>query len=79
MKLGEKKMSNVEFVNKVAYEERIHRSLHGSKHAEPYLDALRVAATSCHVEGIFDEATFNEHGLAIGGPFTSPALERAIL
>jgi len=70
-------MSNLEFVKKVAYEERIHRQLHGVEHAIPYLDALRVAATSCHVEGIFDDATFNEHGLAIGGPFTSPAMERA--
>jgi len=66
-------MNNVEFVTKVAYEESIHRSLHGAKHAEPYLDALRIAARSCHVEGIFDDATFNEHGLAIGGPFTGTA------
>lgn len=69
-------MNNTEVVNKVAYEERIHRELHGTEHAKPYLDALRIAAKSCHVEGIFNEVTFNKHGLAVGGPFTNPAVER---
>jgi hypothetical protein len=69
-------MSNIEVVNRVAYEERIHRELHGTEHAVPYLKALRIAAKTCHVEGIFDDVTFNEHGLAIGGPFTNPAVER---
>ena len=62
-------MSNLEFISKVAYEERIHRSLHGVKHAEPYLAVLRKAATVAKTEGIFDDVTFNKHGLAEGGPF----------
>lgn len=69
-------MSNVEVVNRVAYEERIQRELHGVEHAKPYLMALRIAARSCHVEGIFDDVTFNEYGLAEGGPFTNPVVER---
>ena len=39
------KMSNLEFISKVAYQERIHRSLHGVEHAKPYLAVLRKAAT----------------------------------
>ena len=62
-------MTNVEFVARAAYEERIHRSLHGEKHAKPYLEVLRKAASVAKTEGIFDNATFNEHGLAEGGPF----------
>ncbi len=63
-------MSNLEFIAKVAYEERIHRSLHGVKHAEPYLEVLRRAAQVGHTDGAFDDVTFNKHGLAEGGPFT---------
>ena len=63
------KMSNLEFISKVAYQERIHRSLHGVEHAKPYLAVLRKAATVAATEGIFDDVTFNEHGLATGGPF----------
>ena len=62
-------MNNLEFIAKVAYEERIHRSLHGVKHAEPYLAVLRRAATVASTEGIFDDVTFDKHGLAVGGPF----------
>ena len=62
-------MSNLEFIAKVAYEERIHRSLHGVEHAIPYLKVLRRAAAVAQKEGIFDEVTFNEYGLAEGGPF----------
>lgn len=62
-------MSNQEVVRKVAYEERIHRQLHGVEHAKPYLRALRIAATSCHVDGIFDDVAFDKNGLATGGPF----------
>ena len=69
-------MSNTKVVNRVANEERMHRELHGVEHAKPYLDALRIAAKSCHVEGIFDDVTFDKYGLAKGGPFTNPAVER---
>ena len=62
-------MSNLELIAKVAYEERIHRSLHGVEHAIPYLKVLRRAAAVAQKEGIFDEVTFNEYGLAEGGPF----------
>jgi len=86
-------MNNLEFIAKVAYQERIHRELHGDEHAKPYMEVLRTAAQCAHVKGIFDDATFNEYGLAEGGPFTkpafvwkmvkvdneSPAVERAIL
>lgn len=62
-------MSNLKFIKEVAYQERIHRELHGVEHAKPYLRALRIAASSGHVEEIFDDVTFNKHGLAEGGPF----------
>ena len=62
-------MSNVEFISKVAYEERIHRSLHGVEHAKPYLAVLRKAAQVARNEGVFDDVTFNKYGLAEGGPF----------
>lgn len=62
-------MNNLKFISKVAYQERIHRSLHGVEHAKPYLKVLRKAAEVGHVEGIFDNVTFNEYGLATGGPF----------
>lgn len=62
-------MSNVEFISKVAYEERIHRSLHGVEHAKPYLEVLRRAAQVARTKGVFDDVTFNEYGLAEGGPF----------
>lgn len=62
-------MNNLDFIAKVAYEEQIHRSLHGVEHAKPYLAVLRRAATVASTEGIFDDATFNKYGLAEGGPF----------
>ncbi len=86
-------MNNIEFLTEVAYQERIHNMLHGEEHGKAYTEALRIAARNVHVKGIFKDATFNEHGLAEGGPFTkpthvwkmtrventSPALERAQL
>jgi hypothetical protein len=77
----EKMMNNIEFLRRVAYEEQIHNSLHGAKHGKAYTDALRIAARSAHVEGIFDDATFDKYGLATGGPFAkqSPAMEQAII
>jgi len=66
-------MGNLEFIAKVAYEERIHRSLHGVEHARPYLKVLRRAASVARKEGIFDEVTFTKHGLAEGGPFGGTA------
>lgn len=62
-------MNNLEFISKVAYQERIHRELHGVEHGKPYLKVLRKAAEIGHVKGIFDDVTFNEYGLAKGGPF----------
>ena len=63
------KMSNVQFIAKVANEERVHRMLHGAAHAEPYLEVLRRAAQVAATDGVFDDVTFNEYGLAEGGPF----------
>lgn len=62
-------MNNLRFIRKVAYQERIHRELHGVDHAKPYLEVLRKAASVADVEGVFDDVTFNEYGLAEGGPF----------
>lgn len=62
-------MNNLDFIAKVAYQEQIHRSLHGAEQAKPYLEVLRKAATVATHEGVFDDATFNKYGLAEGGPF----------
>ena len=62
-------MSNLEFIAKVATEERVHRMLHGVEHAKPYLKVLRKAAQVARTEGVFDDATFDKYGLAMGGPF----------
>lgn len=62
-------MNNLKLIREVAYQERIHRELHGVEHAKPYLDVLRKAASVAHVEGVFDDVTFNDYGLAEGGPF----------
>jgi len=74
-------MNNIEFIRKVAYEERVHRELHGTEHARAYLEVLRKAASMMHVADAFEGVTFNEYGLAVGGPFESirPAMERANL
>ena len=57
--VGEMKMSNLEFISEVAKQERIHRMLHGVEHGKPYLEVLRKASEIGHVEGIFDDVTFN--------------------
>ena len=62
-------MDNLALIKKVAYQERIHRELHGTEHAKPYLEVLRKAASVATVEGVFADVTFNKHGLAEGGPF----------
>ena len=62
-------MNNLRFIREVAYQERIHRELHGVEHAKPYLDVLRKAATVGESEGVFADVTFNKYGLAEGGPF----------
>lgn len=62
-------MNNLEFISKVAYNERVHRELHGAEHAEPYLRVLRIAAKVGTAIGVFDDVTFNEYELAEGGPF----------
>lgn len=62
-------MNNVEFVKEIAYQERMHRSLHGERAAKQYTDALRKAASLVHVDGVFKDVTFNKYGLPVGGPF----------
>ena len=62
-------MNNLRFIREVAYQERIHRELHGVEHAKPYLDVLRKAAAVGEREGVFADVTFNKYGLAEGGPF----------
>lgn len=75
------KMNNIEFIVKAAYEERIHRELHGVEQAKTYLKVLRKAASMMHVKDAFKDVTFDKHGLATGGPFEGirPAMERANL
>ena len=65
----ERMMNNKEFLDRVAYEERIHRELHGTAAAKEYTDALRKAKELADVEGAFDNATFNSFGLVTNGPF----------
>ena len=62
-------MNNLELIREVAYQERIHRELHGVEHAKPYLTVLRRAAAVAPIDGVFDDVTFNKYGLAEGGPF----------
>ena len=62
-------MSNIEFVQKAANEERVHRELHGAAAALPYLRVLEKAVRMLKIEDAFEDATFNKHGLAEGGPF----------
>ena len=62
-------MNNLTFIREVAYQERIHRELHGVEASKAYLTVLRKAASVADVDGIFDEVTFNDYGLAEGGPF----------
>lgn len=62
-------MNNLELIKEVAYQERIHREIHGVEGAKPYLNALRKAASVGTIKGVFDGVTFNEYGLAEGGPF----------
>ena len=62
-------MNNIEFVQKAANEERVHRELHGAAAALPYLRVLEKAVRMIEVDGAFKDATFNKHGLAEGGPF----------
>ena len=63
-------MTNGEFIKKVAYHESVYRHLHGEEAARPYTEVLRKAASLAHVEGAFEDVTFNEYGLAEGGPFS---------
>lgn len=67
-------MNNLKFIREVAYQERIHRELHGIEHAKPYLKVLRKAASVADVEGVFADVTFNDYGLAEGGPFVEHAI-----
>ena len=62
-------MNNIDFIKEVAYQESIHRSLHGQKHARPYLKVLSKTASMMHIKDAFKDVTFNQHGLAEGGPF----------
>lgn len=71
-------MSNLEFLKEVIYQERIHRELHGVKHAQAYMRVLRIAAkkVAFEVEGAFENATFDMYGLAQGGPFVEREVSR---
>jgi len=62
-------MNNLQLIREVAYQERIHRELHGVEASKAYLRVLRKAASVADVEGVFADVTFNDYGLAEGGPF----------